>query len=250
MSIGNDALLVILGLLPSLLWIFFFLQRDSHPEPNYLLTKTFLMGIIISPLAVFLQASFSKVGAWGPPDIFAADGSLFFLWAALVEEFLKFLAVWIIALRDPAFDEPVDAMIYMMMAGLGFAAIENILVLFRTIPNGIHATLTIWILRSVGATLLHALSCSLMGYFLALSWFFRHHQKKLIVLGLTVATLFHFAFNTFLAGSLDQLRGLALATGLLCVMAFLVFLLFDKIKGRNPHTPRLSPAAEKEINSV
>jgi RsiW-degrading membrane proteinase PrsW (M82 family) len=32
------------------------------------------------------------------------------------------------ALRDPEFDEPIDAMLYMIIVALGFATIENILV--------------------------------------------------------------------------------------------------------------------------
>ena len=249
MSYATAGLLVALGLLPSLVWMFFFLKKDSHPEPKYLVTKTFLMGIIISPVAVLLQMGFSQIGSLGPIDYFIANGSLFFLWAAFVEEFIKYYAVRIVAITDPAFDEPVDAMIYMMMAGLGFAAIENILVLFRTIPNGVHATILIWSLRSIGATLLHALSSGLIGYFLALSWFFQNHRKKLLIVGLLVATLFHFTFNLFLAAADNQLRGLLLSVGLLCMMAFFVFVLFDRIKRRSPHAiPRLSAATEKEIS--
>ncbi len=249
MNYATDGLLVALGLLPSLVWMFFFYRQDCHPEPKYLITKTFLMGIIISPIAVLLQWGFSRIGNWGPIDYFVADGSLFFLWAAFVEEFVKYYAVRIIALTDPAFDEPIDAMIYMMMAGLGFAAIENILYLFTAIHNGLQTTLIIWGLRSVGSTLLHALSSGLVGYFLALSWFFQHHRKKLLIIGLMVATLFHFTFNLFLAAADNQLRGLLLSVGLLCVMAFLVFLLFDKIKRRSPGAiPRLTTATEKEIS--
>lgn len=249
MPYATAGLLVALGLLPSLVWMFFFYRQDCHPEPKYLITKTFLMGIIISPIAVLLQMGFNQVGFLTPLNALIAQGSLFFLWAAFVEEFVKYYAVRIIALTDPAFDEPVDAMIYMMMAGLGFAAIENILVLFRTVGDGVQATILVWTLRSVGATLLHALSSALVGYFLALSWFFRAHHKKLLIVGLLVATLFHFTFNIFLATADNQLRGLLLSVGLLCLMAFLVFILFDKIKKRSPgYVPRLSVATEKEIS--
>ncbi len=249
MSPATAVILVALGLLPSLVWMFFFYHQDCHPEPKSLIAKTFLMGIIISPIAVIFQMGFSQIHNLGPVNYFVADGSLFFLWAAFVEEFVKYYAVRLIALTDSAFDEPVDAMIYMMMAGLGFAAIENILYLFNNIPQGLNVVMVVWALRSIGATLLHALSSGLVGYFLALSWFFQNHRKKLLVVGLLVATLFHFTFNIFLAAADNQLRGLMLSVGLLCVMAFLVFLLFDKIKKRLPRAiPHLSAAAEKEIS--
>ncbi|HZZ99275.1 MAG TPA: PrsW family glutamic-type intramembrane protease, partial [Candidatus Paceibacterota bacterium] len=148
---------------------------------------------------------------------------------------------------SPEFDEPVDAMIYMMTAGLGFAAIENILVLFRTTPmtglNGmapIVSLASIWFLRSLGATLLHALSSSLVGYFLAMAWFFREQRKKLVLLGLVLATMFHFTFNILLSSVQDHLSGLLYSIGLLVIMAFLVFVLFDKIKKR--HASNLVPA--------
>src|SRR3990167_11492088 len=197
MSYATAVLLVALGLLPSLIWMFFFYRQDCHPEPKYLITKTFLMGIIISPLAVLLQLGFKQIDSWTPFNTLIAQGSLFFLWAAFAEEFIKYYAVRTIALTDSAFDEPVDAVIYMIVAGLGFAAIENILFLFRTIPDGAQATLAVWTLRSVGATLLHALSSSLVGYFLAMSWFFREHAKKLVFVGIVLATVFHFTFNIF-----------------------------------------------------
>ncbi len=191
------------------------------------------MGIILSPIAVLLQLGATRVLV--PAGFsFAAGGTPgFFLWAALVEECVKYWAVRTIVLRNPAFDEPVDAMVYMMTAGLGFAAIENILVMFRTIPDGAQAALTVWCLRAVGATLLHALSSSLIGYFLALSWFFQEHRKKLLLLGILLSTLFHFVFNLFLSSATNQVHGLVYTMALLLIMAFLVSVLFVKIKARH-----------------
>ena len=159
-------------------------------------------------------------------------------------------------LRNPEFDEPVDAMIYMIAAGLGFAAIENILVLFRTIESGLSQTLSVWALRFVGSTLLHTLASAMVGYFLAMSWFFQDHRKKLIVIGLALATVFHFTFNLILAtftgdpGSSDP-RGLIYSTILLLFMAFLVSILFDKIKERHTRTmASLALSRNKQIKFV
>ncbi|MBX4189924.1 PrsW family intramembrane metalloprotease [Candidatus Parcubacteria bacterium] len=240
--------LVVLGILPSLVWLTFYLKQDRNPEPKSMISKTFLMGIILSPLAILFQAGFGQLSQIWPSPIFEGSSAAFFLWAALVEEVVKFSAVWFIVLKSPEFDEPVDAMIYLITAGLGFAAIENILVLFRTIPNGASAAFTIWTLRSVGATLLHALSCAITGYFLAMAWFFQHHRKKLILVGLVLATMFHFTFNMFLAAADGQLRGLGLATSLLGVMSFLVSMLFAKIKERHiQHQARLAALTNSEV---
>lgn len=232
--------LIGLGLVPSLVWLSFYIKNDSHPEPRYLLAQTFLMGIIVSPVVLLLQLGFVYGGAYffGTPETTIQNGSYYYLWAAFAEEFLKFIAIWFLVLRNPAFDEPVDAMIYMIAAGLGFAAIENIIVLFRTVDSGLYQAMGVWALRFIGSTLLHTLASAIVGYFLAMSWFFHDHKKKLIIIGLAIATIFHFTFNIILstfagdAGSTDT-RSLIYSTILLMFMAFLVSILFDKIKERH-----------------
>lgn len=216
-----------MGLLPSIIWLVYFYRRDCHPEPKSLIGRVFLMGIITSPIAVFLQLSFNHVFS-----SLQSNSASFFLWAAFIEELVKFLAVWAIAIKHPSFDEPIDAMIYMITAGLGFAAIENILVLFKTIPDGIQVTLSVLALRFTGATLLHALSSAVMGYCLALAWFSPRHRQKFIFGGIVFSTFFHFAFNIFLASADNQTAGLAMATGLLIGLALLVSILFQRSRDR------------------
>jgi|SRR3989344_292248 len=245
MDFTQAGILVAVGLAPSVFWLSFYLKKDCHPEPKHLIANTFLMGIIVSLIALAFQYLFLMVN---PTEAYMPEetGS-FFLWAAFVEEFVKFMAVWIIILRNPEFDEPVDAMIYMITAGLGFAAAENILVMFRVISDGASAALGVWALRFMGAVLLHALSCAVLGYFLAISWFYQHHRKKLIVIGFIMATLFHFAFNTFLSAFNSQFIGLLYSTSLLVIMAFLVAVLFDKIRERHEQT--LTREAGLELSS-
>lgn len=246
------------GLVPSLVWLSFYVKNDSHPEPRYLLAQTFLMGIIVSPIVLLLQIGFVYGGAYffGTPETAIQNGSYYYLWAAFAEEFLKFIAIWFLVLRNPEFDEPVDAMIYMIVAGLGFAAIENIIVLFRTIDAGLYQAMGVWALRFVGSTLLHTLASAIVGYFLAMSWFFHDHRKKLIVIGLAMATIFHFTFNIILAtfagdaGSTDP-RSLIYSTILLMFMAFLVSILFDKIKERHQKTQvSLVSYKNRQINFI
>ena len=85
----TDILLIVLGFLPSLIWLGIFLQKDSHPEPRYLLIRVFLMGMILSPVAVGLQWGFVGLGEKFSPAIFSFASAHFFLWAALVEELVK-----------------------------------------------------------------------------------------------------------------------------------------------------------------
>src|SRR3989344_8622272 len=190
MSLSYSVLLVFMGFLPSLIWLNFYFREDCHPEPKSLLTKVFLMGIIVSPIAIILQLILVRCQDISllekfclPTGILAHSSPEFFLWSAFVEEVIKFYAVKLAILNNPEFDEPIDAMIYMMAASLGFAAIENTLIVFQTHPDGVAITINTLILRFIGATLLHALASGLLGYFLAISWFFQHHRKKLIFVG-------------------------------------------------------------------
>jgi len=238
---STTAFLVILGFVPSLAWLAFYLKKDPHPEPKYLISRTFLLGIVMAPIAVALQWWFrvAVLGLW--PGYEIQISVWFFLWAAVIEEIIKFLAVYLVVIRDPEFDEPTDAMIYMISAALGFAAIENILVLFQAIPNGANAAVQIWLLRFVGATLLHAVASATVGYFLALAWFYSHHCKKLIAFGIGIATLLHLIFNIILLSGNGKPEGFIFSTAFLIFVASIISVLFAKLKKMemvgvdNPH---------------
>jgi RsiW-degrading membrane proteinase PrsW (M82 family) len=225
--------LICLGILPSLVWLWLFLHEEAHPEPKTLLSETFVLAILIAPLAVFAQWIFSAFFTAHVPGFVAQNSAAFFFWAAFVEEAVKYIVVYYLIIHRPEFDAPVDAMIYMVTAGLGFAAIENILVMFRNIPEGLPVALQVLALRSVGATLLHALCSGLVGYFLALSWFHYKHSRKLVWTGLGFATLFHFAFNFILLNFAAE-QGIITSMILLAAALFLILILFAKLKDRSP----------------
>ncbi len=235
-------LIILAGFLPSLLWLKFYLRKDLHPEPRRLLIETFFLAILLAPLAITAQWLFSY---------FVEDSTLFFLWAASVEEVVKFLAVFYLIIHNAEFNEPVDAMIYLITAALGFAAIENALMLYKNIDAGSQSCVlglaNLWCilgLRTIGATLVHALASGLAGYFLALAWFYRHHSKKLIVFGLVLATVVHFVFNLTLL-HLDPVNGLFSSSILLAGMLILISILFTKLKERSPSRLSTVPDASQ-----
>lgn len=197
-----------------------------------MIAKTMVIGILLAPLAVIAQLAFSRIGSYFIPGYNHSDSVIFFIWAAFVEEYIKYLAVKFYALHSSEFDEPTDAMIYMISASLGFAAIENILVLFQNIPNGVQTTFQIWLLRFGGATLLHAVSSALLGYFLALSWFYREHSKKIVFFGIFAATFSHFAFNFSLLVNGSQPLGFIFSSIALLILVALISILFHRIRRR------------------
>jgi RsiW-degrading membrane proteinase PrsW (M82 family) len=102
--------LLIATLLPAAFWFWLFARRDVHPEPAWLLWRTFGYGALAWVLAASLELSFSSLSVtW-----------LVILLAAFVEEGAKLLAAST-AVRERDFDEPIDGLIYAVTAALAFA---------------------------------------------------------------------------------------------------------------------------------
>ncbi len=195
MQIFNYILLTILGLAPSVTWLIFYLREDAnHPEPRKLLLYTFLSGAVITLMVLQIQLI---VNRWLVNSGVDGYGSLSFLMLAIVEEFFKFLAVYLVIRYRPEFDEPVDAMIYMIVGALGFAAVENVASVFQATgaffpkPGPLETT----ILRFVGATLLHTLASGFVGYQWGVAKAEGRDPKFNIFVGLAGATLLHAIFN-------------------------------------------------------
>lgn len=234
---------IIIGLAPSFIWLLFFLRKDNQPEPNKMILKIFGVGMMITVAAAFIEFFIEETTSIGMK---IAEGAAFLssiypillsfsfifviLASAFVEEFIKYLVVKEAVLSDPAFDEPVDAMLYLIITALGFAAVENMLILL-SLKDFFHET-TIYIIgfRFLGATFLHALCSATVGYFLALSLF--EKKKKLIMLltGLTAATLLHGIYNFSIMKAGDNINYIFLTVGVLVYLAFFVSLSFKKIK--------------------
>jgi len=187
---------LIFGILPSIIWLLFFLKEDVHPESKEMILKVFCYGIISAFLAILFELGF-KVGL----EKLSLSSLVFFLiqtfiGVSLIEEFLKYFVVKKIAVQDPEFDEPLDAMLYMVIAGLGFAALENF---FYLIPIDqafiISDILILSLFRFLGATFLHALCSGVVGFFLALSFYETKKRLKYIIYGLTIAVILHGFYN-------------------------------------------------------
>lgn len=197
-----------------------------------MIARVMFIGILVAPLAVAAQLIFARTASYFNHDFQSSTSLMFLLWAAFIEEYVKYLAVNMAVLRNPEFDEPTDAMIYMISASLGFAAVENILVLFQAIPDGVNAAVQIWLLRFAGATLLHAVSSALLGYFLGLAWFYWEHSRKLIIFGLGAATFAHYVFNVSLLTAGSRPLGFIYSSFALLILIFMISILFGRLRKR------------------
>jgi len=191
----NYPLYILFGTLPSLIWLNFYLRRDVRPEPKSMILKIFFFGMLVTLPAIFFETAifkeFDKLN-FSSSTIFILNT---FFGVALVEEILKFLVVKEKVLIDPEFDEPVDAMIYMIVAALGFAAGENLLILFPLKSTFLKEIVGVSLIRFLGATFLHALASAIIGFFIGLSLRPRRKEWNLIFFGLFLAILLHGFYN-------------------------------------------------------
>ena len=223
--------------LPPILWLLFYLREDNHPEPKLLLLLVFVGGMLSAFLALIgecLWMTISTGSCQGGIDSTISPLVMFGV-IALIEEYCKYLSVRVIAEKRPDFDEPIDAMIYMMTAAMGFAALENLLFVFPIFRLNIFSGLEITTNRFLGANLLHALSSGIVGFFLARAFFSpkRHH---FVILGIILATIMHTLFNYLILIRDGMQQGTFYLILLLSTMAIMVFIDFEKLK-KAPHKP-------------
>ena len=220
-------LYIVFGILPSLIWLNFYLRRDVGPEPKLMILKIFCYGMLATIPAIFLETAifgeFSKLN-FSSSVIFILN---IFLGVALVEESLKFLAVKFGVLKNPEFDEPVDAMIYMITAALGFAAVENVLILLNLKP--LSEIFGVSLFRFLGATFLHTLSSGICGFFIGLSFFNTKGRGKLVSLGLVLAILLHGFYNFYIMKGEGSLK-ILIPFLLLTIAAIFVSFGFKKLR--------------------
>ncbi len=178
------------GILPTVFWLWFWLKEDDlHPEPRGLLILSFLVGMLATacayPIEKFIATNFN-----------ANDLTLLTLWA-ITEETLKFLGIYIVALKSKYFDEPIDGVIYLITIALGFSALENTMFLINPLGSGdAIATILLGDFRFIGATLLHVAASGTVGIAIALSYYSEKWEKRLwLFVGLVLAIVLHTTFN-------------------------------------------------------
>jgi RsiW-degrading membrane proteinase PrsW (M82 family) len=192
-------LIIVLSILPNFVWLLFYLKQDPHPEPPPLLLVAFFLGIFSTVFAlgtgVLFLRGFELLGL--EKQVVQNSFWFMFLGVALVEEVFKFLMAFLFLRRNPAFDEPIDAVIYLAVIALGFAFVENIIYLasiFNEYSGSFSQIIYFLTLRFIGANFLHTLASGLVGYFWAIG-IVKHRVRRSVFWGLGLATLIHGLFN-------------------------------------------------------
>ncbi|HUU75695.1 MAG TPA: PrsW family glutamic-type intramembrane protease [Methanoregulaceae archaeon] len=176
--------LLALAIAPAVFVLCYFYLKDRYePEPLGWVIKVFFIGAFMVIPAALLEAPF-------PEGLFVAV-----IVAPIVEEFLKFAAVYFTVYRDEEFDEPVDGIVYGVAAALGFAMVENIMYV-------LEGGLAVGIVRAIASVPAHALFASVWGYTLGLARFRPEKERPLLIAsGLAAAMVFHGVFNLLASDS-------------------------------------------------
>lgn len=216
----------IFSFLPAFIWLVFFLKSDPYPEPRKKIFSTFALGFLSTIPALIIEFLVFQI------NLFYNNFIFFTLFVAIIEETTKFLAAFWANKKNARFDEPLDAMIYMIVAALGFASVENLFLVLKEFSLStfytFFNTLNVVSLRFIGATLLHALSSALLGYYWALSHF--KNKKGKILIGFLWASISHFLFNVIILNSQNPSF---FSIFFLVAIAFFVLVDFEKLKRSN-----------------
>lgn len=152
------------ALLPAVLLWAYILKKDAKPEPTGLIIKATLLGVATCIPAALIEMGISSIlfGEGGEGSSFFGNIIDAFFVAAIPEEFFKLVALWLVAWRNPHFDEHFDGIVYSVCVGLGFAAAENVLYIV-----GEDGWASVALMRAIFSVPGHYAFAVLMGYYYA-----------------------------------------------------------------------------------
>ncbi|ERH09794.1 MAG: hypothetical protein J07HX64_01556 [halophilic archaeon J07HX64] len=162
---------------------------------------------------------------------------LYFLVVGPIEEFVKWLAIRVYAYRNDAFQTVVDGAVYGAAAGVGFAAIENVLYIGTVY---LEAVGTPGLAPTEAATSVatqrffvgpgHVVFSAWAGFYLGLARFNPENRGPIIVKGLLIAVFIHALYNTSVTVLPEILPGVALIGFIIVYHGFWFTLLYRKVR--------------------
>lgn len=194
---------IFFGFVPMFLYAAFIYWLDRYEkEPKALLGAAFMWGVIIAAGGAFIINTVFGIG------IYVVTGSEALtnlgtasVVAPVVEEILKGMAVAIVFLMfRKEFDSILDGIIYGGIAGLGFAAAENTLYIYRNgyLEGGWEGLFALVIVRVILVGWMHAFFTAFTGIGFAIARLNKNIFIKIIapIAGLAVAIFTHAFHNT------------------------------------------------------
>jgi len=218
---------------PALILAGYFWYGDpTTREPLVGLAVTFLLGVAFASIAGVVnsvaQPFFQVYGIIGTT-------LFYFLIVGPIEETVKWLAVRTYAFRTDAFQTVVDGVVYGAMAGVGFAAIENLLYILMFSVESTAAGFAVQQQQAVAIATQrafvgpgHVIFSAWAGFYLGLAKFNHGKRGPIVVKGLLIAAFIHALYNTLVTSL--SLTLLTFVAFLLVYHGFWFTLLYRKLR--------------------
>lgn len=227
------------GFVPMFLSAAFVNWLDRYEkEPKILLSGAFLWGVVIAGGGAYILNSIFGLGIY---VLTGSEGAAEFgttsIVAPIIEEGLKGLAVLAVFLMFyKEFDSMLDGIVYAGITAMGFAAIENVLYIYRNgfQEGGWEGFWTLVFIRVLLVGWMHPFFTAFTGIGLAIARLNHNVLVKLIAVpaGYTVAVMthaFHNTFSSLIGGGGGFLLGLlADYLGYAMMLAFIIWMIIHE----------------------
>jgi len=235
-------LALVLVLVPAVLWLgYFYLQDRNEPEPKHYVVGIFLLGAFVAfPVARFLE-ELTAVPAWSGERLSAHTVFAAIIPLGLAQELAKYVVVRYSVYLSDEFDEPMDGIIYMTAAGIGFACAEN---LHALAAMGGRIFFAAFAANAVVSTLAHGSIAGVLGYALGIARFSPARRRgPLLLVALLIAAALNGVFGLLqVLVRVDGLtvrpwRGVAFAAGFAALVFAGIYVLMRRHLAASPLAP-------------
>jgi len=227
------------GFVPMFLLAAFVNWLDRYEkEPKLLLGAAFLWGVIVAGGGAYVLNTVFGIGIY---VLTGSEGAAEFgttsIIAPIIEEGLKGLAVLaVFFMFRSEFDSILDGIVYASITAMGFAAIENVLYIYRNgfLENGWEGFWTLVVIRVILVGWMHPFFTAFTGIGIAIARMSHNTLIKIIAVpaGYIVAVLthaFHNTFSSLIGGAGGFFAGLlADYLGYAIMLAFVIWMIFHE----------------------
>jgi len=229
------------GFVPMFMFAAFVNWLDRYEkEPKLLLGAAFVWGAVIAAGGAFILNTAFGIGIYA---LTGSEGAAEFgttsIVAPIIEEGLKGLAVLIVFLMFRSeFDSVLDGVVYAAIAAMGFAAVENVLYIYRNgyLENGWEGLWTLVVIRVFLVGWMHPFFTAFTGIGLAIARLSRNLLAKIVAVpaGYAIAVTAHAFHNTF-SGLIGGVGGFVAGTFVdyIGYTAMLLFIIWMVVYERN-----------------
>ncbi|MET3575120.1 glutamic-type intramembrane protease PrsW [Bhargavaea ullalensis] len=185
-------MLLTVAIAPGLaLFSYFYLRKQIQKEPSKSLFHSYIYGMLLTFPILFIQYVFKE------EEVFHSEFFRETIFTSGLEEFFKWLVLFIVVYRHVGFQDPYDGILYGASVSLGFATVENILYL---LTFGVDQAL----LRALLPVSSHALFGVVMGYYLGQAKFVPEASTRpMLLLSLLSSFGLHVIYNAILQAGGD-----------------------------------------------